>query len=384
MGKKVWDNKWRELRRLTPGGQANVYEVVNVSEASKSTFVLKEISRPNSKNIGRFKAGLKSIQELDHPGIIKLVEANLERSNRYYVMEFHRRGDLRFEYVSTISLIEKLQVFANICDAVAVAHEKNIVHRDLKPRNILIADKGFPVVTDFDICLHLDGEEERLTVVGEVVGSRKFAAPEQRDSKDSDKISPKSDVYSLGKILYWLFRGDVMDGEDFADPFWDLRKSAEFSHSIHFIHDIFARTIVRNIDDRLPNAKDLGAEVYRIMNVINNDGRYLDADIPSNCLFCGIGQYSKKSILPRITALPYREHIDQTRNYQLVYADPFGAGDGSSNISVTRGEGNVRPHLYPRHLILECDHCGNLQFFKFDNNDKPVWKNALPEVPADN
>lgn len=107
------------------------------------------------------------------------------------------------------------ETFKLICAGVEHLHKAGIVHRDLKPENILMFS-GTPKISDFGICLVAN--ENRLTSTSEAVGPRFYMAPELEDGKNLD-VSPSADVYSLGKILYFIFsKGKIFSREKYNQP----------------------------------------------------------------------------------------------------------------------------------------------------------------------
>ncbi len=98
-----------------------------------------------------------------------------------------------------------LELLIDIANGLAHAHANGIVHRDIKPANLLLSGApALPVIADFGICYVVDGD--RMTLTDEAVGPRLFVAPELEDGR-AEQVSARSDVYTLGKLLYWLLKG---------------------------------------------------------------------------------------------------------------------------------------------------------------------------------
>lgn len=116
-------------------------------------------------------------------------------------------------------------MFIVIANAVNHAHSQRVVHRDLKPANIFLQTPTFrPLVGDFGLCyVQDDGDDERQTDLEEAVGPRFFMAPELEDGR-ADVIAPSADVYSLGKLLYWMLTGRIFSREKLRDDRWNLTK----------------------------------------------------------------------------------------------------------------------------------------------------------------
>ncbi len=161
----------------------------------------------------RFARESEVLGRLQHPGIAQVFEAgtaegpNGEQS--YFAMELVR-GEPLIEFANnrTLDLRERLELFARVCDAVHYAHRQGVIHRDLKPANILVDDEGQPKVLDFGVArlTNVDHLESRQTSVGEMVGTLQYMSPEQVNA-DPEQVDARSDVYSLGVMLYELVSG---------------------------------------------------------------------------------------------------------------------------------------------------------------------------------
>ena len=285
MGKELFGDKWKIVNTIGEGGQGQVFKVEDTKNEN-NIYVLKKLKNVN--RIDRFKSEIETIEKLIHPNIVNLIDFDLDNIKPYLVTDYCEGGELTFDKVSKLSAIERLKLFSTICNAIGYAHKRGIVHRDIKPANILLqADEKIPVVTDFGICFNTVEGLERLTETSEQAGSRFYMPPELADGRSED-VTPKADVYSLGKVLYWMFKGSIFDREETNDqkkyylPKWDLRNLPEFADSIHFIYEIFDQTISENPIDRLDDANQLSEAVEKIISILHNNGRFLDADIPSN------------------------------------------------------------------------------------------------------
>lgn len=162
--------------------------------------------RPSPATIRRFHTEAESAAALRHSGIVGIHEIGEHDGQPFFSMEFvegtpmnqlMRDGPLRVRQAA--------EYVRKIAEAVDCAHEQGIVHRDLKPSNVLIDRRGDPRVTDFGLAKRLWGRSD-LTLSGQVLGTPSFMAPEQVSSKEG-KVGPRSDIYSLGAILYYAATG---------------------------------------------------------------------------------------------------------------------------------------------------------------------------------
>src|SRR5262249_19593468 len=132
----------------------------------------------------------------------------------YFVMLYYTLGTLEAVYDQLGTPLDRMRVFLAICEGVAYAHSRRLIHRDLKPSNIFMSTLQHPVVGDFGLCYRADENAEgRFTQSTEAVGARKYMPAEWREGR-ADEPKHTGDIYSLGKILYWLFQGRVYDGHE--------------------------------------------------------------------------------------------------------------------------------------------------------------------------
>jgi serine/threonine protein kinase/Tfp pilus assembly protein PilF len=207
--------------------------------------------------VARFESERQALARMDHPNIARVLDAGMTDSHRpYFVMEFVPGVPVtQFCDDNRLTLRERLGVFIEICKAIAHAHTKAMIHRDIKSRNVLaFMHDGKPAVKviDFGIAKAVTGD--RLTdhtfstSLGEVVGTYDSMSPEQVDA--SPDIDTRTDIYSLGVLLYELLSG--------SKPF--------DSATLKQASDQEMRRIVRDVEPATPSARltELGAESQQI------------------------------------------------------------------------------------------------------------------------
>jgi len=289
---KAWLPKgWTEVRLIAEGGQGWTYKVRRSSEDNGEWFVFKRLK--NAERASRFQSEIKALRALRHPGILQITEDGDLDGKPYYIAEYCGSGDLSKRSLNGATTLEKLQVFRQICSAVAAAHTAKIIHRDIKPSNILVRTDGSIAVGDFGLCLHLDAEE-RLTLTEEAVGARNYMAPELEDGRRED-VAPAADVYSLGKILYFLFAGRSFSREKHRDQGYDLTRPAEGQpeNGIQLVYEILDRSVVERPSLRFEDASALNAAVDSAIRRIALNAHILDLSVKQPCLYCVDGEYQQ-------------------------------------------------------------------------------------------
>ncbi len=370
---KVFANRWRVVKDLVPGGQAWTYVVENIETPDGAQYVLKRLK--NLERIKRFEQEIAAVRSLDHPHIIRLVDSEVEGETPFLVSEYCSGGELNATQLENKSVMERLLLFSTIAVAIAHAHERGVIHRDIKPSNILFRDNGMAVVADFGICINTDHGLERVTEFQEQVGARFYMAPELADGRLQD-VTPAADVYSLGKLLYWMFAGRIFDREKHMSNAWDLRTESSDPALLTIYDQLFSKTIVEVPETRFANATELWKTTQGVIETMQKQGRYLDADVPTDCLFCGVGKYSEKQIVPNVKAMAFNPQMGRVAEYEVDYNNLYGLGYHQPN---RLPAGNIESGQYISFLILKCRNCGNLQFFQLDSNSTS-WKNARPVV----
>ncbi len=166
--------------------------------------------------VARFESERQALALMDHPGIAKVFDAGSTPHGRpYFVMEYVRGLPINaYCDKHRLTTRQRLELFMQVCGAVQHAHQKAIIHRDLKPSNILVTEvdgRPTPKVIDFGVAKAISqrlSNETMFTRLGAILGTPEYMSPEQADSSGED-IDTRSDVYSLGVVLYELLVGEL-------------------------------------------------------------------------------------------------------------------------------------------------------------------------------
>jgi eukaryotic-like serine/threonine-protein kinase len=207
--------RYKLLEKLGEGGCGVVY-VAEQTEPVRRRVALKviKLGMDTKQVVARFEAERQALAMMDHPNIAKVFDAETTESGRpYFVMELVR-GIPMTDYCDQASLStkERLGLFVKVCQAIQHAHQKGIIHRDIKPGNILVTlHDGVPVpkVIDFGIAKAIEGrliDSTVYTQLHQFIGTPAYMSPEQAEMSGLD-IDTRSDIYSLGVLLYELLTG---------------------------------------------------------------------------------------------------------------------------------------------------------------------------------
>ena len=270
---------YQPLERLGEGGMGEVW-LAEQQQPLRRRVALKIIKSgmDTREVVARFESERQALAMMDHPAIARVLDAGSTPEGRpYFVMEYVPGLSITDHCdAKQLSTTERLELLAEVCEGVQHAHQKAVIHRDLKPSNILITEvdgKAQPKIIDFGIAKAIGyrlTDRTLLTEVGAVIGTPEYMSPEQADSTGDD-VDTRTDVYSLGVVLYQLLTGEL--------PFPSSELRSKNSEEL--------RRTLRETDPPAPSTRlrTLGAEATEVAHNRRTDPsalqRQLQGDLDS-------------------------------------------------------------------------------------------------------
>ena len=267
--------KYHIMALLGRGGMAEVYRAYQPGlDRFVAVKVLHSHLADDEDFVGRFEREASAVARLRHPNIVQVYDFDVEGDRYYMVMEFIEGPTLRTELRERsvgdqpFAFAEATRILDALSSAIDYAHTRGMVHRDLKPANIMFTSEGQVVLTDFGIARIVS--DTHLTVTGAIVGTPTYMSPEQGQGERGDE---RSDIYSLGVVLYEMVTGRVPFDAD--TPF---------------------AVIMRHINDPLPSPREVNPDIPAAAEQVilktlskNPDNRYQTAGEMARALREAVG-----------------------------------------------------------------------------------------------
>jgi len=199
--------RYQIIEELGKGGMGKVYKAhdTEVKEKVALKLIKPEISA-DKKTIERFQNELKFARKIGHRNVCRMYDLNREEDSYYITMEYVSGEDLKsfIRRSEKLTIGKAISIAKQVCDGLSEAHRLGVIHRDLKPSNIMIDDDGNARIMDFGIARSVKGKG--ITGAGMMIGTPEYMSPEQVEGKEVDQ---RTDIYSLGVILYEMVTGRV-------------------------------------------------------------------------------------------------------------------------------------------------------------------------------
>jgi beta-lactam-binding protein with PASTA domain/predicted Ser/Thr protein kinase len=265
----VFDGRYRVLRKLGSGGMADVFLAEDEELGRRIAIkILNERHASDEQFVERFRREAKNAAGLSHPNIVQIYDRGEAEGTYYIAMEYLEGSTLKemAAHREPLPVGEAIGYARQILGALRFAHRKGIVHRDIKPHNALIDDDGRVKVTDFGIARA--GAASQMTEAGSIIGTAQYLSPEQARG---GVIDHRSDLYSVGVVLYELLTGAVPFTGD--TPVEIAMKhlsqvpeppSAKRPDLPRSLDQVVLRALAKDPEERYGSAEEMDAELGRV------------------------------------------------------------------------------------------------------------------------
>jgi serine/threonine protein kinase len=311
-----------------------ILDIINTEDQTQQG-ALKILHQPqdsrDSKNAeGRLKKEIKSMQSISHPNLLRILDSDPD--DKWFVSYYHPKGTLtRHLDMFKGNFAGALKAFRALVEGVSELHKLGQVHRDIKPQNVFLDLKDNLILGDFGLIHFTDQQHSRISATWDNVGSRDWQPGWSLGIRIED-IKPSFDVFCLGKLLWSMISAQpVLQLWYFDRPKFDIEKMFPNSPYIRFANTLFAKCIVENEEDCLPDATALLREIDTVLSMIATNADLISPQILRCCKVCGLGNYKL---------------IIEKGSYDIRNFGISPAGDRSMK-------------------VFACEHCGNVQLFAF-------------------
>lgn len=261
--------RYQIIEELGKGGMGKVYRVIDKKLNEEVALkLIKPGIASDKKTVERFSNELKLARKIVHKNIARMFDLNEEKGIHYITMEYVRGEDLKrlIRKIGLLSAGQAIPIAKQVCEGLAEAHRLGVVHRDLKPQNIMVDEEGNARIMDFGIARSLEGKG--ITGAGVMIGTPDYMSPEQVEGKETDQ---RSDIYSLGVILYEMVTGRVPFEGDTALTIAVKHKTEEPKDPREYntqlsedLSRVILRCLEKNTDNRYQSAGEVRSELANI------------------------------------------------------------------------------------------------------------------------
>lgn len=253
---------YRLVRKIGAGGMTEVYLAVREEDGLAVVLkVLDASGKATSEHLSRFIQEYTLLSRIEHPHVIRIYDQGFTDDHAYIAMEYFQRGDLRTELASTaMNQRRALEVVVQVAQALDAIHGHGIIHRDLKPENIMLRPDGSVALADFGVAKSmLQAESLALTQTrhGDVVGTPYYLSPEQ---VSGHKVTPATDLYSLGVMTYEMLAGQrpfVADSLDMLLARHLQAPTPELPAAHAVLQPVLEKLMAKKPEDRYASAQAL-------------------------------------------------------------------------------------------------------------------------------
>lgn len=300
------NDRYQIIKTIGEGGMANVYLAQDlILNRQVAVKVLRGDLADDEKFVRRFQREALSASKLVHPNIVEMYDVGEENGSYYIVMEYINGKTLKnlVKRRGALTLPEVIDIMSQLLSGIMCAHDSYIIHRDIKPQNVLILEDGRVKITDFGIAMALNSNE--LTQTNSVMGSVHYLPPEQANGSGS---TIKSDIYSLGILMYELLTGKVpFKGENAVEIAIKQMKEpipsvCSFNPDIpQSIENIILKACAKNPKNRYDSVNEMYSDLKKALNedVINQNRiiyQYSENDLDETKIVSSLEEMDKKTV----------------------------------------------------------------------------------------
>lgn len=262
-------NRFELHQKLGVGGAGTVWRAY---DRHLGRFVaLKAPHLESEGDTKRFLQEARTVARLKHPRIVQVLDAGEDEFGCFMVSELIEGTSLAERMKQkTLELTDAIVLLVKVCDGLAFAHRQGIVHRDLKPHNILINHAGEPFIADFGLARELFAASTDLTRTGQVIGTPAFMAPEQA-AGGTQTADPRTDIYSLGVILFQVLTGELPFRGDLESILYQLKHQESPNpkslnpHVPDELDLLCGKCLQKKLSERIPSVEFLQNELQRYL-----------------------------------------------------------------------------------------------------------------------
>jgi len=283
-GQKI-DGRYQIIRTIGEGGMANVYLAYDtILERDVAVKVLRGDLANDEKFVKRFQREAKAASSLNHPNIVEMYDVGEDDGNYFIVMEYVNGKTLKnlIKKRGVLSLSETIDIMLQLTSGIACAHDRYIIHRDIKPQNVMILEDGRVKITDFGIAVALNSAE--LTQTNSVMGSVHYLPPEQANGSGA---TVKSDIYSLGILMYELLTGKLpFKGENAVEIAIKQMKDKipniieQNPNVTQSVENIVLKACAKNPQNRYETVRDMHEDLRTALSESRKDEKRLVYEYP--------------------------------------------------------------------------------------------------------